>query len=162
MKNSRLTGTAVTIIFGLNFSAVAASAVTVKKNLINDELSSHTGISFQSFCLDTNERLSFGDIHIVDASDVTLKGDLDNPTSDSLDSETACCLQKGVWNLNGHTSNIHLPNMYENPSLVEDHSARVVTIPASGAVPLMGFGMGLFRWLRRFLRSLQWLQDTRS
>jgi hypothetical protein len=125
----------------------------MEQHVVNDRFQVCVAeVSFQSFCLERNEYLSFGEIHIVDVSDVTLNGDLDDPIPDPLDPETPCSLQKGKYNLNGYTGNNHVLNMYENFNLTEferDQDVRVAEIPASGAVPLSFFGTGLFRWLRK-------------
>jgi hypothetical protein len=102
MKKVLLTGAIVTIVFGLHVSAIAGPTVTVKQGLyqagsggefkivVNDGLPGHAaGTSFQSFCLERNEYLSFGETYFVDVSDVAVNGGLGGPSPDPLDPRTA-------------------------------------------------------------------------
>ena len=102
MKKVLLTSAIVTIVFGLNLSAIAAPTVTVEQGLyqagsggefkivVNEGLPGHAaGTSFQSFCLERNEYLSFGETYFVDVSDVAVNGGVGGPSPDPLDPRTA-------------------------------------------------------------------------
>ena len=102
MREVLLTSAVVTIVFGLNLSAIAAPTVTVEQGLyqagsggefkivVNDGLPGHAaGTSFQSFCLEMNEYLSFGETYFVDVSDVAVNGGRGGPSPDPLDPRTA-------------------------------------------------------------------------
>ena len=86
MKKILLTSSIVTIILGLRLSAMIAPTTTVGQGLyqtpssgefeivVNEGLPGRVaGTSFRSCCLEINECLSFGEIPLVDVSDVTLQ-----------------------------------------------------------------------------------------
>lgn len=103
MKKVLFTTTIIIIALGLNLSATVAPALTAKQEhhrvqmngeiatVINNGMPCYThGTSFRSICLEINESLSFGEIPMVDVSDVTLNGNRSHPSADSLDSGMVC------------------------------------------------------------------------
>ena len=102
MKKFLLTRVVITIVFGLNFSTVDVPIVSIGQNsfqiqsdnefeiLFDHGLSNRdAGTSFQSVCLETYEHLSFGEIPLVDVSDVTLNSNKSHSSADSLGAGTA-------------------------------------------------------------------------
>jgi hypothetical protein len=132
------------IVIGLNVSAMATPTVTLERGLyqagsggefkivVNEGLPGHdAGTSFQSFCLERNEYVSFGETYYVDVSDVAVDGGAGGPSPDPLDPRTAWlyneflnetlvgydfdnndigrkrsayCLQKAIWYLENELS----------------------------------------------------------
>jgi len=102
MKKVLLIRIVIAIIFGQSLSANGAPTITVERGhyqtgsggefkiVVNEDLPGHAaGTSFQSFCLERNEYLSFGQTYFVDVSDVAVNGGVGGPSPDPLDSRTA-------------------------------------------------------------------------
>ncbi len=101
MKKFLLTRLVLTIVFGLNYSAVDVPVVTVGQDsqsiqsdaefelLINHGPPNHrVGLSLRSSCLRTYECLSFNEMYFEDVSDVTFEGVRKGFSSESLESGT--------------------------------------------------------------------------
>ena len=94
MKKILLTSSIVTIMLGLRFSATVAPTTTVGQGSYQAPSSIKfeeglpdpvAGTSFQSLYLEISECLSFGEIPLVDVSDVTLNSNRSHPSTDSPD-----------------------------------------------------------------------------
>ena len=85
MNKVLLTNAIFAIIFGLNLSTIATPIVTADQKLPDHVIHA----SFQSFCLERNEYLSFDETYCEDVSNVTLNGSGSSPSTKWLDPRTA-------------------------------------------------------------------------
>ncbi|OHB75664.1 MAG: hypothetical protein A2Z25_02250 [Planctomycetes bacterium RBG_16_55_9] len=102
MRKLLLTSAVAAVVFGLNLSAMGAPTVTIERGhyqvgsggefkiVVNEGLPGYAaGSSFQSFCLERNEYLSFGKTYYAQISDAAVNGGVGGPSPDPLDSRTA-------------------------------------------------------------------------
>ncbi|MEJ2703841.1 MAG: hypothetical protein P8Z79_15505 [Sedimentisphaerales bacterium] len=102
MTRLSLTITVAAIVLGLTLSVGAAPTVTIEPGLyqvgsggefkvvVNEELPGcAAGTSFQSFCLERNEYISFGHTYYVNVNDAAVNGGCGGPSPDPLDPRTA-------------------------------------------------------------------------